>query len=69
MRKTVLLFLLVLGLASGSLLVGQVRARRAGEPILSVQMHLNDVGVESDTYPYISAALDFVQHANRCERL
>lgn len=68
MRKTALLFLLVLGLAAGSLLVGQVRTRRTGEPILSVQMHLSAVGVESDTYPSITATLDFTQHTSCCER-
>jgi hypothetical protein len=68
MRKIAHLFLLVLGLAAGSLLVGQVRARRAGETILSVQMHLSAVGVESDTYPSITATLNFAQHTSHCER-
>lgn len=68
MRKTVLLLLFVLGLAAGSLLVGQVRTRRAGETILSVQMHLSAMGVESDTYPSIRATLDFAHHTSHCER-
>jgi len=68
MRKSLLLFLLILGLAAGSLLVGQVRACRVGEEILSVQMHLSAMGVESDTYPSITATLDFAQHTSHCER-
>ncbi|RZJ93161.1 MAG: hypothetical protein EOO60_05625 [Hymenobacter sp.] len=68
MRKTALLFPLLLLLAASSLLVGQVRTRRTGETILSVQMHLSAVGVESDTYPSITATLDFAQHTSRCER-
>jgi hypothetical protein len=47
---------------------GSVQVPRAVDTILSVEMNLSAMGVESDTYPSIAATLDFKQHTNHCER-
>jgi hypothetical protein len=69
MKITGGLFLLALGIAANCFLVKHWQPHRANDAILSIVMHLDAVGVESDTYPSIAATLDFEHHTSQCKRL
>ena len=70
MGKVIFFLILALGIAASCLLVRKLQAHRAeaSDAILSVEMNLSAIGVESDTYPSIAVTLDFERHTSRCER-